>query len=76
MTIKLFFLAATVFLMLITVGTKYFSTIRLVCHRERLHDVEVELASLGLRLKVVDNEKAVAQSNERNLKKELKSLER
>jgi|GEM_PF-1657489 ABC-type siderophore export system fused ATPase/permease subunit len=90
MDFQLFMLAATVVLMLVTVATKYISTLRLVRHRERLHEVETELHALRGRLKVVDNEKAIARSNEKNLnnqktrlekripnlKKELRSLDR
>ena len=56
-------------------------------HGERLHNVAVELATLRARLNIVDNEKAIAQSNKKNLnnqlekripalKKQVKSLER
>ena len=87
MTFQLVLLAATIVLMFLTVSTKYISTIVLMRQRERLHIVAVELASLKARLKIVDNEKAIAQSNEKNLnnqlenripalKKQVKSLER
>ena len=90
MNFQLVLLAATVVLMILTVGTKYISTIVLMRHGERLHIVAVELAALRARLKIVDNEKAIAQGNEKNLnnqkdqlekripalKKQVKSLER
>ena len=87
MTFQLVFLAATVVLMILTVGTKYISTIVQMRHGERLHNVAVELAALRAWLNIVDNEKAIAQSNKKNLnnqlekripalQKQVKSLER
>ena len=87
MTFQLVLLAATGVLMILTGGTKYISTIVLMRQGQRLHNVASELAALRARLKIVDNEKAIAQSNKKNLnnqlekripalKKQVKSLER
>ena len=87
MTFQLVLMAATIVLMILAVGTKYISTIVLMRQGQRLHNVASELAALRARLKIVDNEKAIAQSNKKNLnnqlekripalKKQVKSLER
>ncbi|HCR16808.1 MAG TPA: hypothetical protein DIU35_04935 [Candidatus Latescibacteria bacterium] len=87
MTFQLVLLAATIVLMILTVGTKYISTIVLMRHGERLNSVAVELSTSRAWLNIVDNEKAIAQSNKKNLnnqlekripalKKQVKSLER
>ena len=71
MTFQLVLMAATIVLMILAVGTKYISTIVLMRHGERLHNVAVELATLRARLNIVDNEKAIAQSNKKTLNNQL-----
>ncbi len=66
----------TVATMLSTILTKYISTILLVRRRERLHGVEAELRDLQSRLKVVDNEKAVAERNAKSLTTQKERLEK
>ena len=62
--------------MLGTVATKYIATVLLVRRRERLHETESQLSGLKDRLKTVSNERAVAESNEKNLNAQKERLER
>ena len=76
MDFQMSLMAATVILMLLTVATKYISTILTVRQRNRLHEVTAELASKRTRLKVIENEKAVAEGNEKSLTSQKSRLEK
>ena len=76
MTVELLLGLVTVAAMLGTVATKYIATVLVTRRRERLHDTEVQLIQLQNRLKVVQNEKAVADSNEKNVNTQKERLER
>ena len=76
MTVELAVGLVTVVAMLGTVATKYVATVLLVRRRERLHETESQLSQLKDRLKGVSNERAVAESNEKNLNAQKERLER
>ena len=76
MSVELIGLMVAVVLTLVTLLTKYLTTIRLVRLHEKLHRAEVELHQLKGTLKGVENEKAVAESNEKNLNSQKERMEK
>lgn len=76
MSFELVIFTAAVVLMLGTVLTKYLTTIRLVRHRDRLREIEAEVSEKRGRLKGVQNEKAVVESNEKTLNAQKDRLEK
>lgn len=76
MSVEMVGLMVSVVLMLLTLLTKYLTTVHLVRLKDRLHRAGVELSQLKGKLKGVENEKAVAESNERRLNSQKERMEK
>ena len=76
MSIEMIALGVTAVLMMMTLLVNYLTTIRLVRLRDKLRRVETELSQQRGRLKGVENEKAVAESNERSLNSQKERMDK